>query len=56
MDATRTRRTKDRARQAWYAKHRQRRLLGSWDSPRTPLRLQDADGGKPILLHNCPCF
>ena len=26
MDATRTRRTKDRARQAWYAKHRQRRF------------------------------
>jgi hypothetical protein len=26
MDATRTRRTKDRARQAWYARHRQRRF------------------------------
>jgi hypothetical protein len=26
MDATRTRRTKDRARQAWYAAERQRRF------------------------------
>jgi hypothetical protein len=26
MDATRTRRTRDRARQAWYASHRQRRF------------------------------
>jgi hypothetical protein len=26
MDATRSRRTSDRARQAWYASHRQRRL------------------------------
>jgi hypothetical protein len=30
--------------------------LGSWDSPRTPLRLQDADGSKPIPLRNCSCF
>jgi hypothetical protein len=27
--------------------------LGSWDSPRTPPRLRDADGCKPILPHNC---
>lgn len=26
MDATRARRTKDRARQDWYARHRQRRF------------------------------
>ena len=26
MDATRARRTKDRARQCWYARHRQRRF------------------------------
>jgi hypothetical protein len=26
MDATRPRRTRDRARQAWYARHRQRRF------------------------------
>jgi hypothetical protein len=26
MDATRARRTRDRARQAWYARHRQRRF------------------------------
>lgn len=26
MDATRTRRTRDRTRQLWYARHRQRRF------------------------------
>jgi hypothetical protein len=39
MDATRSRRTRDRARQQWYASHRQRRFarfMGVVDPGRTP--------------------
>ena len=37
MDGTRARRTRDKVRQAWYARHRQRRFarfLGFDDKPR----------------------
>jgi hypothetical protein len=33
MDATRTRRTRDRARQAWHARQRQRRLARFLEFP-----------------------
>ena len=39
MDATRSRRTRDRARQSWYARHRERRFarfLGFAEDVRTP--------------------
>jgi hypothetical protein len=38
MDGTRTRRTRDRARQAWYARHRQRRFAASVQPRRVPSR------------------
>jgi hypothetical protein len=47
MDATRSRRTRDRARQAWYARHRQRRFarfLGFDDRARDPASSPAAAG------------
>ena len=29
---------------------------GKMKREESPFRLQDADGGKPILLNNCSCF
>jgi hypothetical protein len=52
MDATRTRRTKDRARQAWYAKHRQRRFARFLGFTQNATAAAGCNGGKPILLHN----
>ena len=49
MDGTRTRRTRDRARQAWYARHRQRRFarfLGFDDRARDPSSPPTAGAGR----------
>ena len=49
MDATRSRRTRDRARQAWYARHRQRRFarfLGFDDRVRDPASPPMASAGR----------
>jgi hypothetical protein len=49
VDGTRARRTRDRARQAWYASYRQRRFarfLGFDDQPRSPASSQAADAGR----------
>jgi hypothetical protein len=45
MDATRNRRTRDRARQGWYARYRQcrfARYLGFADGPEAPLAVAAA--------------
>jgi hypothetical protein len=50
VDGTRARRTRDRARQAWYALHRQRRFarfLGFDDRPRDSASSPTAGAGRP---------
>jgi hypothetical protein len=49
IDGTRARRTRDPARQAWYASYRQRRFarfLGFDDRPRNPASSQAAGAGR----------
>jgi hypothetical protein len=49
MDATRARRTRDKARRAWYARHGQRRFarfLGFDDRARDPASPQTAGAGR----------
>ena len=48
MDGTRKRRTRDKVRQAWYARHRQRRFarfLGFDDKPRDAATPSTAGAG-----------
>jgi hypothetical protein len=49
VDGTRARRTRDKARQAWYARHRQRRFarfLGFDDRARDPASPPAAGAGR----------
>jgi hypothetical protein len=49
VDATRARRTRDKTRQAWYARHRQRRFarfLGFDDRARDPASPPAAGSGR----------
>ena len=51
MDATRARRTRDRARQAWYARQRQwrfARFLGFGDNVRPQARPQPRPDGRTL--------
>ncbi|WP_406694442.1 hypothetical protein V5E97_25540 [Singulisphaera sp. Ch08] len=49
MDGTRARRTRDRTRQTWYARHRQRRFarfLGFVERTRDPLPPPEGGAGR----------
>jgi hypothetical protein len=53
IDGTRARRTRDKARQAWYALHRQRRFarfLGFGDKPRDSASPPTTDAVRPSRM------